>query len=333
MSLGTEYSAVIFSKDLPQSSFLAESSMPLTASRFKNAPKTLFDELMDGNLNDLKIASDQVSENDEAKQSDAESQRSKEHDMDNAGSMDRILKDTEESWKRIVRRLREENTILLRNLKSSHRDLVECRCEKSLLKTKLQEQIDRAQEAAKNSNHNTKKISKVNYEDKAAQTHTSVPAVDTKTKTNTNVLLEKECEQNEKEVEILEERLRLLSTRRKQLSEEIDIMEEQVAAMQIIKSEPAAPSSISYKEEDYRELYLEERRKRLDLMFQKRYLLLVNNSLEAGERKAMNVLSSIGLEPRASTSRQKSLISRARICFYAVVALHRFQNPPKRHTK
>lgn len=119
MSLGTEYSAVIFSKDLPQSSFLAESSMPLTASRFKNAPKTLFDELMDGNLNDLKIASDQVSENDEAKQSDAEvgwflafiwraslgeydakvtkSQRSKEHDMDDAGSMDRILKDTEVS--------------------------------------------------------------------------------------------------------------------------------------------------------------------------------------------------------------------------------------------
>lgn len=44
MSIDTEFSAVVFSKDLPQSSFRLESPVQLSPSRFKNAPLTLFDD-------------------------------------------------------------------------------------------------------------------------------------------------------------------------------------------------------------------------------------------------------------------------------------------------
>ena len=45
MSLDTDFSAVIFNKDLPQSSFVGQSPNSLSAGKFSNAPRTLFDEI------------------------------------------------------------------------------------------------------------------------------------------------------------------------------------------------------------------------------------------------------------------------------------------------
>lgn len=45
MSTSSEYSVMVFSKDLPQSSLILDSPVTLSQHLFKNAPRTLFDEM------------------------------------------------------------------------------------------------------------------------------------------------------------------------------------------------------------------------------------------------------------------------------------------------
>lgn len=45
MSTSSEYSVMVFNKDLPQSSLILDSPVTLSQHLFKNAPRTLFDEM------------------------------------------------------------------------------------------------------------------------------------------------------------------------------------------------------------------------------------------------------------------------------------------------
>ncbi|KAI9470424.1 hypothetical protein BDB00DRAFT_252418 [Zychaea mexicana] len=110
MNIDADMSPVIFSKDLPQSSFVTKtSSRPLSAGNFPIAPpRTLFDEI-GREFNEQ----ENVSFNDNRTQ--------------------QFAIDSEFSWKSLVRRLREENTSLLSTVQSTKDELSQAIIDKTRL--------------------------------------------------------------------------------------------------------------------------------------------------------------------------------------------------------
>ncbi|KAI9260496.1 hypothetical protein BDA99DRAFT_538107 [Phascolomyces articulosus] len=114
----TDLSAVIFSKDLPQSSLIMDHSKSFSADKFNNAPRTLFEEI-----------GREFNEHEDVSINDNRTQQ--------------FAIDSEFSWKSLVRRLREENACLLATIQSTKTELAQAIDDK----TRLEDIVIRQEES------------------------------------------------------------------------------------------------------------------------------------------------------------------------------------------
>ncbi|CDH57716.1 predicted protein [Lichtheimia corymbifera JMRC:FSU:9682] len=293
---------MVFSKDLPQSSLILDSPVTLSQHLFKNAPRTLFDEMecRKADLQEPSIPHDHT------------------HgplDKHNNDRVEQFKVESEFSWKSLVRRLREENASLLNTVKLTREDLRQVKYEKTELErtlrsgkqtsdkviSDLQQQLD----DEKRLREQASKRAIESEELDAAQEH---------------------LQQLHLEVDALEKRKeQLLSTANDQRQQQSDLDND-------TRHQPYEnPQSELLDEiEQLRTLldeserkYQDERKRRLELMFQKRYLLLVNRGYEECESTRAADAPMADIQHHSSTT--LSPTSKWRACVTLIIAIHRLR--------
>ncbi|KAI8139050.1 hypothetical protein BJV82DRAFT_272812 [Fennellomyces sp. T-0311] len=284
MSLDTDFSAVIFSKDLPQSSFVGESPKSLSAAKFTNAPRTLFDEIG----RDLNEDRDAVSSYDRTQQYGV---------------------DSEFSWKSLVRRLREENASLLSTIKSTRTELSEALHDKE----RLENIVDRQETMIQTLQDELDRCRPIINEDENEH-----GAIQTK-------------EPDARLENLMERKARLIEQRNMDGDHSKNLSPSPLSPFPTHHPSQSAPSEngtstdrLVVALQDAQEGYAIERRRRAELAFQKRYLLLVNKALESRESQTLEFLEDLGI---AHHVHKQTLTPAAkwRACVSAVIAAHRFR--------
>ncbi|KAI9323859.1 hypothetical protein BX666DRAFT_123228 [Dichotomocladium elegans] len=247
-----------------------------------NAPRTLFDE----------IECERAHMQDHARvdrEEDPVGQRV-------ADKIEQLRVDGKFSWRSLVRRLREENTSLLDTIKSIREDLRQSHRDKAELEKKFERHIQ---------------LSEMTIQD--LKLKLEVQKSDTREKiAGLQIELDATKAENEKltaDLEVQRERIRALESSLRHEEEEMDKRAEDKAYEEDIEA-------LKTHLQEVEDRYTIEHKKRMQLMFQKRYLLLTNRALEECEMRALNGQDI--KEPRSPASKWRA-------CFAAIIATHRLR--------
>ncbi|CDS12585.1 hypothetical protein LRAMOSA04771 [Lichtheimia ramosa] len=301
MSTSSDYSVMVFSKDLPQSSLILDSPVTLSQHLFKNAPRTLFDEMecRKTDLQEPSIHHDQAND-----------PMSKQ----NNDRIEQFKVESEFSWKSLVRRLREENASLLNTVKLTREDLRQAKYEKAELEKTLRL---RKQESDKMINDLQQQLE----EEKKLREQASARAIVSRDIDAAHEHLQ----QLQLEVDALEKRKEnLMATTKDQQQQasnlDKDTRHESLDHPQSLLDEMEQLKTLLDESE---QRYEDERKRRLELMFQKRYLLLVNRGYEDCESARAEDT------PMADTRHHSSIIlsptSKWRACVTLIIAIQRLR--------
>ncbi|KAG2217202.1 hypothetical protein INT45_005411 [Circinella minor] len=298
MSVSADFSSDIFNKDLPQSSLIIDRSNSRSGAKFHNVPRTLFDEI------------------------------------------GREFNDHDDlfSWKALVRRLREENASLLSTIQSTRDELSQLLNDKTRL-----EDIVTSQEDTIHSLQNQLDSIMIEREQQKQQVEAAAAAVMTGNDEIDQYQLKKKEEDTEQLDGVLHQqehaRLNNLFERKAQLIEQQRDNEKEKDNIS-----PLSPFPTYHTEQRQRERsehnsstdrllvavheaqdgYAIERERRIELVFQKRYLMLVNKSLESCESQTLEYLKELGI-PHNIRQPSLSPTSKWRACFNAVIAVYRLR--------
>ncbi|KAI7858092.1 hypothetical protein BDC45DRAFT_598380 [Circinella umbellata] len=312
MSVSADFSSDIFNKDLPQSSLIIDRSNSLSGAKFNNVPRTLFDEI-GREFNDY----DDLSFND--------------------NRTDQFAVDSEFSWKALVRRLREENASLLNTIQSTRDELSQILNDKTRL-----EDIVTSQEDTIHSLQDQLDSIMIEKEQQQQQAEAAAEAAVTTGNDETD---QYQLKRKEEDIEQLDgvlhqqehARLNNLFERKAQLIEQQRDNEKEKDNIS-----PLSPFPTYHKQQRQRsernsstdrllaavheaqDGYAIERERRIELVFQKRYLMLVNKSLESCESQTLEYLKELGI-PHNVRQPLLSPTSKWRACFNAVIAVYRLR--------
>ncbi|KAI7881769.1 hypothetical protein K492DRAFT_206604 [Lichtheimia hyalospora FSU 10163] len=298
MSTSSDYSVMVFSKDLPQSSLILDSPVTLSQHLFKNAPRTLFDE-MECRKADLQEPSIQR---------DHTTDPMSKHNNDR---VEQFKVESEFSWKSLVRRLREENASLLNTVKLTREDLRQAKYEKVELERTLRLRKQTSDKMINDLQHQLE-------DEKKWRDQVSARALDIET-------AHEQLEQLHLEVDTLKkQKEQLASTANDQQQQTSDLYND------TRHSSFEHPQSLLDEIEQLKTLldeserkYQDERKRRLELMFQKRYLLLVNRGFEDCE--STRTVDTPITDIRHHSSTILSPTSKWRACVTLIIAVHRLR--------
>ncbi|KAJ8651682.1 hypothetical protein O0I10_012750 [Lichtheimia ornata] len=293
---------MVFNKDLPQSSLILDSPVTLSQHLFKNAPRTLFDEM-------------------ECRKADLQ-EPSIHHDHPHGPlgkhSNDRVEQfkvESEFSWKSLVRRLREENASLLNTVKLTREDIRQVKYEKAELERTLRL---RKQSSDKVINDLQQQLD----DEKRLREQVSKRVIELQ-----------ELDAAQEHLQHLHLEVNTLEQRKEQLLSTANDQRPQTSDLDYDTRHQPFEHPQSHLLDEIEQLktlldeserkYEDERRRRLELMFQKRYLLLVNRGFEECESTRAADAPMADFQHHSTTT--LSPTSKWRACVTLIIAIHRLR--------